>query len=275
MNGPELVVLAPDHPGFRDLVYRTRRDEIASRAIAWRGGPAPRVAYTADEHALWRRVRARLDPLHAERVASPLLAAAARLGLSRERIPQLAEVSVALEGATGFRLAPVAGLIAPRAFLSALGAGLFFATQYVRHPSAPFYTPEPDVIHELVGHAASLACPAVAAASLGLGEAARLARDAELLAIERVYWHALEFGAVLEAGRIRAFGAGLLSSAAELERLDASRLVPWSVEAAAATPYDPTALQPRYFVAPSVERLLDDVLRWATTRTGATRGVDA
>ena len=76
------------------------------------------------------------------------------------------------------------------------------------------------------------------------------------------------FGVVLEEGRIKAFGAGLLSSVTELERLDASRLVPWSVEAAAATPYDPTTYQPRYFVAPSVERLLDDVLRWAAVRRG-------
>lgn len=269
MTSPELVVLDRDHPGFRDLGYRARRDAIARAAVAWRGGPAPRVAYTADEHAMWRRVRARLDPLHAERVAAPLRAAAARLDLSRERIPQLADVSPVLEAATGFRLAPVAGLIAPRAFLSALGAGVFFATQYVRHPSAPFYTPEPDVLHELLGHAASLAWPDIAAASLALGEAARLADDAGLLAIERVYWHALEFGVVLEEGRLRAFGAGLLSSADELGRLDASRLVPWSVEAAAATPYDPSAFQPRYFVAPSVERLLGDVMRWA--RRGGTR----
>lgn len=268
MTGPELVVLTPDHPGFRDLDYRARRDEIASQAIAWRGGPAPRVGYTSGEHALWRRVRASLDPLHAERVASPLVLAASRLDLSPERIPQLADVSLRLEATTGFRLAPVAGLIAPRAFLSALGTGVFFATQYVRHPSAPFYTPEPDVIHELVGHAASLSCPAVAAASQALGEAARLAREADLLAIERVYWHAFEFGVVLEEGRIKAFGAGLLSSVSELERLDASRLVPWSVEAAAATPYDPTTYQPRYFVAASVERLLGDVLRWAAVRRG-------
>ena len=45
------------HPAFRDLEYRARRDAIAAQALAWRGGPAPRVAYTSAEHAVWRRGR--------------------------------------------------------------------------------------------------------------------------------------------------------------------------------------------------------------------------
>ena len=57
---------------------------------------------------------------------------------------------------------PVGGLVAPRTFFAALARGVFLSTQYVRHHSQPFYTPEPDVIHELVGHAATLAHPRIA-----------------------------------------------------------------------------------------------------------------
>ena len=45
-----IVQLSPDHPGFRDAVYRARRNEIARMALAYRDGdPLPRVAYTPEE----------------------------------------------------------------------------------------------------------------------------------------------------------------------------------------------------------------------------------
>src|SRR5689334_7267087 len=50
---------------------------------------------------------------------------------------------------------------------------VFHSTQYVRHPSEPLYTPEPDVIHEVIGHGNMLASPRFAALKQAAGEAAR------------------------------------------------------------------------------------------------------
>ena len=157
---------------------------------------------------------------------------------------------------------PVPGLVEARAFLQALSEGVFLSTQYVRHPSRPDYTPEPDVIHELVGHAASLAVPEVAALNRAFGAAARGASAERMLELERLYWWTLEFGAVLEQGRPRALGAGLLSSAQELGRLQRVGVEAWSPERLARTPYDPTQLQPALYVAPSWEHLVRELLRW-------------
>jgi len=268
MSTPHLVPLDADHPGFRDSAYRARRDAIARAALDHRAGdPPPRVAYTPEEDALWASIRATLDPLHARWACRALREAARDLDLGRDRVPQLADVDGRLSGATGFRLEPVAGLIRAEEFLERLADGVFLSTQYIRHTSRPHYTPEPDVVHELVGHAASLGHPVFADWSRDFGRAARRALaagdTARLRELERLYWFTLEYGVVEEDGQPRAVGAGLLSSVGEIRRLDGGvDLRPFDPAEAAATPYDPTHYQPRLFVAAGLDAMVRASRDW-------------
>lgn len=262
-----LVELNPDHPGFADPIYRARRDAIAKLALDWDGGAIPVAPYTEEENRVWREVWAELGPLHERRVAGELLELQREFPIARDRIPQLADVSARLEPRTGFRMVPVEGLVPPRRFFSLLQDGVFNATQYVRHPSRPLYTPEPDVIHELVGHAATLAHLRIAGINRKFGEAAAIGDRRLLTRIERVYWFTLEFGVCEQAGELRAYGAGLLSSVGELERgTDRStaglEFRPWDLEAIANCEYDTSKYQPELFVAPSFAQMLDDLDAW-------------
>jgi len=278
MDGPfspadDLVPLDRDHPGFRDPDYRARRNAIARVALDFRGGPVPRVDYTEAEQGVWRTVWRHLAPLHEAHASSDYLRVTRDVAIDRERIPQLEDLNGRLRAATGFEMVPVAGLVAARTFLTHLGRGVFLSTQYMRHPSAPLYTPEPDVVHELVGHAATLTHPEIAGVSRLLGRAAAEADAAGLKALERLYWYTLEFGAVEEGGEVKAFGAGLLSSSGEIARFRTeAELLPLDLERAAATDYDPTDYQPRIFVAASFRRLLDDLRGWAAARFGISAG---
>ena len=260
----ELVQLDPDHPGFRDPVYRRRRNDIAKLALQYRpGDPPPAVQYTDAEHSVWRTVWEHLAPLHASNAIGEWRSGAAELDLDQRHIPQLAEVNEDLKASPGIEMLPVAGLISARGFLCSLGRGVFLSTQYIRHHSMPLYTPEPDVVHELVGHATSFFRPEIVRLTRLFGEAAQNADEETLRQLERVYWYTLEFGAAREDGDVKAYGAGLLSSFGELGSF-ASRaeLKPFDIAEIARTHYDPTSYQKALFVAPSFGEMEKRVAGW-------------
>ncbi|MAY80458.1 MAG: phenylalanine 4-monooxygenase [Deltaproteobacteria bacterium] len=260
----DLIELDPDHPGFRDRVYRDRRNTIAQIALSYRSGSSiPEAPYTKEEHGVWNTIWTQLEPLHQQLVTKEILELQQFLPLSHTEIPQLNSLNHQLQSAAGFRFEPVAGLVTARTFMRYLGKRVFLSTQYIRHHSRPLYTPEPDVVHELIGHAATLVHPGIAEVNRLLGDAADVATEEEMERIGSMYWYTMEFGLVRENDDIKAFGAGLLSSCGELEGFSKrARIHKWDLETIAQTPFDPTTFQTDLFVAPSFTQLLVDVSRW-------------
>lgn len=264
-DSKDLVQLDPDHPGFRDAAYRKRRNDIAKLAADYReGDPVPFAEYTEEEQEVWRTVWKSLAPVHQKFACKEYLAASARLNISRETIPQLAEVSDKVQKLSGFRLLPVGGLVEARDFLSYLARDIFLSTQYIRHHSVPLYTPEPDVVHELVGHAASLTVPEYVELNRAFGRAAMRVDEEKLKALVNVYWFTVEFGLVMEDGEPKAYGAGLVSSFGELESFkENAELRPFVIEDIGRTNYDPTQYQKILFVGPSFNESVRELIRWA------------
>lgn len=243
-----VIELPHDHPGFGDAKYRARRDAIA------RHRSDDGISYSEEEHALWRDLSSQLVRLHARHACRAIRRAAEVVGLRCDRIPQLSEVNAKLVEHTGFRMEPVAGLVPSREFFAALARRVFLSTRYIRHASRPHFTPEPDIVHELWGHAASLAHPEIAELNVRIGAASLDASDATIAVLERVYWFSLEFGLVLEDGEPKALGAGLLSSVAEMQR--AVPLRPLTYRAMAETRFRTDAMQDALFVASSFDELV-------------------
>lgn len=260
------VVLAPGHPGEGDPMYLMRRNTLAGlvASIDPTQDLLPEIGYTAEETEVWCAVLDRLSNLHEIHAASVYLSGFRRLGLSALRPPVPGSLSNQLKEQTGFSLVLTDGLLDARVFLTHLGARLQPCTVYLRHGSRPDYTPEPDLVHEAVGHAPMLSDPDAARLNEVIGRAAATASPGQLQALLRLYWFTLEFGLVEERSGLRAYGAGLLSSFGELPHAftEAVDRRPFKLAEVIEQDYAHDRMQDVLFVAPSLGAVLLDVERW-------------
>ncbi|MFB6263072.1 MAG: hypothetical protein ABEL76_05525 [Bradymonadaceae bacterium] len=204
-------IVQTDYPGAHDQEYRDRVDTLVdSSEAAW--PEIPEYDYREEEHETWRLTSDVLKPLQDRFSCEAFLEGREKLDLPDDRVPQLDEVSAEMENATGFMLAPVGGLLDQSEFLPMLAKKVMRCTPYVRHWDYPFFTPEPDIIHELRGHAPMFMHEPFVELSVGIGEAAAAAVEAgdedllELIGL--FYWYTVEFGLIREEGEVKVFGAG-------------------------------------------------------------------
>jgi phenylalanine-4-hydroxylase len=258
-DGQVQVQLGQNHPGFNDPAYRERRNAIAAAAMTWQPGrPIPRVDYTEAEHEIWRLVSHDLHAKHLTYACREFLAGKQQLDLPVDRVPQLDEVTERLRPLSGFTYYCAPGLVPLREFYGALAERTFHSTQYVRHPAQPLYTPEPDVIHEVIGHGNLLASPRFAEIKRLAGEAVRrVETDAAVQFIADVFWFSMEFGVVHEDGELKAYGAGILSSCGEIAEFRSVEVRPLDIAEMGSVDYDITRYQPVLYAAESMNQLED------------------
>lgn len=218
------------------------------------------AAYTPAQHDLYRRLYERQAAQLPGLACQEFIEAVAHLG-APDRIPRFDELSERLMRATGWQVVAVPGLIPEEAFFKLLSERRFPVTEWIREPEEFDYVVEPDVFHDLFGHVPLLFNPVFAdymqAYGAGGLKASRL--DAcELLA--RLYWYTVEFGLIATPEGLRAYGAGILSSAGELRHSVTSpepKRVSFELERIMRTRYKIDSYQTTYFVIDSFDQLFE------------------
>jgi len=216
------------------------------------------AAYTAQDHALYHRLYERQSAQLPGLASQHFIDALPLLG-AKERIPRLEEVSERLYRATRWQLVAVPGLIPEVPFFTLLANRKFPVTDWIRTPAEFDYIVEPDIFHDLFGHVPLLFNPVFADYVQRYGQGGLKAQQlgaCEMLA--RLYWYTIEFGLIREHGALRAYGAGILSSAGELAyavRSPEPQRLPLQIERTMRTRYKIDSYQPTYFVTESFEQL--------------------
>jgi phenylalanine-4-hydroxylase len=262
---PRIMVEPPDaaeldleagHPGLGDAGYVQRRKELFALCRQHRLdrlGP-PLIEYTAEETRIWREVSPKLDELHQKHASRIYLQAKRTLGISQTEIPQLRHLSERLTRETRMHLVPAEGPLPYRTFYQYIGDRGFPVTQFIRHGSHPEFTPEPDMIHDCLGHVPPLMNRDYAELLTLIGKAVSATVDPmQVLALKRFSWFSIEFGLIEEEGETRVFGAGILSSTGEIPislSADVKRR-PFVTGDVIETDYDPSRMQDQLFIIPS------------------------
>jgi phenylalanine-4-hydroxylase len=229
------------------------------------------AAYTAHDHATWRKLYARQTALLPGLAAQAFIDWLPQLQAA-QGIPRFEDINARLLPATGWQLVGVPGLIPEVPFFTLLAHRKFPVTDWIRTPSEMDYVVEPDIFHDLFGHVPLLFDRTYADHIQAYGQGALKAHALEhsttlyKAAVEhlsRLYWYTIEFGLLKEAGSMRAYGAGILSSPGELPYSVNSpepQRLPLRTEqdllTCMASRYKIDSYQMQYFVIESFEALL-------------------
>ena len=231
-----------------------------SRAGADYTCPQNYAAYTPQDHDTYRRLYERQAALLPGLACDEFIAALPSLGV-KDRIPRFEEINARLTPATGWQIVAVPGLIPELPFFTLLANRQFPVTDWIRTPEEFDYIVEPDVFHDLFGHVPLLFNPVFADYVQRYGQGGLKAHAlgaGELLS--RLYWYTIEFGLIRQADGIKAYGAGILSSAGELDyavRSEIPNKVQLSPDRAMRTRYKIDSYQQTYFVIDNFKQLFD------------------
>ena len=207
------------------------------------------IPYTEAENEVWNALYTRQVPIVEPRACQAYLDGLEGLKLSSSHVPQCAEVSKALERATGWAVVPVEALISFEEFFTLLANKRFPAASFIRIPEELDYLQEPDIFHEIFGHCPMLMHSDFAKFTETFGKIGLQAGQKERARLARLYWFTAEFGLFADESH-KIYGAGILSSKSETiyaaEHPSPERL-PFDLLTALRTPYRYDIIQSLYY----------------------------
>ena len=215
-------------------------------------------SYDDEAHAVWRLLYERRMATLRETGSRVFLDGIERIGLSAQRVPDLADINRRLAARTGWRAMGVGGFIPAAQFFRCLSRRQFPTTLGVRPRSQLDYLPEPDIFHDVFGHVPLHAEPVFADFLQRFGALGAAARnEGETEALARLFWFTVEFGLIDEGGATRVYGSGLISSHGDAANALGEKCErrPFDLDAVIAQPFEIDHFQDVLFVVRSFDEL--------------------
>lgn len=208
-----------------------------------------RFHYTSDENSVWRDLYDRQMNVLPDHACAAFLKGLDALELTRDHVPQVAEVNARLSHLTGAGAKPVDALIPQDDFSRLLQARTFPVATFIRRREHFDYIEEPDIFHECFGHCPMLTDEAFCTFMERFGALALTLDPRWSERLFRLFWFSVEFGLIRENAQSKAFGAGIISSPEELANVafGTPDIRPFDLLEVLRTPYRIDIVQPVYF----------------------------
>ncbi len=200
-------------------------------------------------------------------------------------MPNLEDISKVIKKHTGWQIRTVAGFVDEVIFFELLSDKYFPSSDIIRLSSRFYnkykntnvrnelsYTPEPDIFHEIFGHAPFLFDEDYCNLLQNIGKLGNEIINSTILSddlkshnlkrLQNFVWWTLEFGVIKSDSEIgfEIFGAGILSSYDEIKNVinNKDKIVPYCFEDVIMTRFDYSDLQDRYYIVDSFDTIVKD-----------------
>lgn len=219
--------------------------------------------YSQEDFAVWKTLYNRQNELLEKKASSEFLNALKIIGFSADKIPDFKQIKSALQPLTGWQLETVPNISEQKDFFQFLSEKKFTATCWLRTMEQLDYLEEPDMFHDVFGHVPLLsntyytnffeAISHIALEYINNPEAIKL--------LGTVYWFTIEFGLIREAGELKVYGAGIMSSFGETKNSlsDKTEKYDFDVSSIFDADFRTDILQDKYFVINSYEQLYSSI----------------
>lgn len=225
----------------------------------------PQRSYSDVDHDTWRRLCARQIAAVRESAPQMYWEGFERLQLDQQHLPVQDQMSERLFHLVGWRLSNAqTEYLGHIEWFTHLAAKQFPVTDYIRKPEDIEFTPLPDLFHEYFGHLAWMTMPRYLNVVDRFARKYLSAPEEERLIVANLWWFTTEFGLIRTEGKVRPFGAGLLSSIGELHYALANPQMhkPFAIETACDATARPYAFHEEYFVLDGFEQLEATTADW-------------
>ena len=218
-----------------------------------------------EQNNIWHTLYNRQLPRVKQYACQEYLDGFAILKLPAEGVPDLDFLNEKITPLTGWRVVrtPVRYSDAV-AWYAHFARREFLITDYMRAWDELDFTPEPDMFHDIFGHLPFMVLPGYTELQDLFAPAFHSANPKQKEDIKRLAWFSAEFGLIRENGAIKVFGAGLISSAGEMENVLAGKvpLLPFNVETILNFDKAVWSFNHQLFVFDSLEMLKDELRQY-------------
>lgn len=179
--------------------------------------------------------------------------------LNPHQIPNFKNLNSILYLKTGWTIHIVPGLIEAVDFFNHLKNKQFCSSTWLRSEDELHYIEEPDMFHDIFGHIPLFMNQDYADFAQRIGDLAIKWRHDEhkISQIQRLYWFTIEFGVIRRKGKIKSYGAGIISSIQEVNKVNNNigDFNKYDINEILNRPFNIDTVQPAYYVIGSFSEL--------------------